>query len=133
MSFGQFAEVLTIARKVNNWEEDPVTGVKELWESTQSFKAVVPAGVRWFVLGGVVKRNVSSTVSISGYDSAGKIIFFFDTQSAAASTTGWPTPAKFPAGIIAIMDPGEWVRMIFGTAQDAGSNASCVVLEIPYP
>lgn len=121
------ARLLTVTKKVNNYALDATGG--GLWISTTEFRVTCPADKRWFLVGGVVKRNVSST--LIGYirDVSDNLLFKLCDESAAASTTSFPE-ADYQIGTMPIMDAGEDLTLIFGTAQDAGSRASCVVLEI---
>lgn len=120
---------LHYAKLVDNYEI--YTGVADIyWESTQSFKAIVPAAKRWFVIGGVVKRDNSSTLDVSAYNAANKMIAKLDYQSAAASTTGYPNYTKMFMGQYLVLDAGMYVRMIFGTAQSTAAEANVLVLEV---
>lgn len=136
MSFGQFAEVLTIARKVDNWEED-ATGATALWPTDKLYKAEVPAGKRWFFFGGIVNRDVPSTVTAYIRDSANENIRILDDFSSASGMSSYPSNSE--GGInpqmcgFIIMDPGDYVALVFGTSQTAAAYASAQVLEIPYP
>ena len=131
MSRGISAELLTFARKLNNWEEDPVTGLKVLWTSTTHFIAEVPADKRWFLFGGVADRNVSSTLYAYVKDASDEIILLLAYHSAGTSMASYPIEANVGKTIFPfVMDEGEYVDLTFGTAQDAGSKASCVVLEV---
>lgn len=123
------ANLLTTAKKIDNYEIDPVTGDKVLWTSTIAYKATVPAGKRWFFLGGIVDRNVSSTVNGHIRNSADKYLRTLIEEAAGTGEKfypeyiyGWPTPI--------VMDVGDYIHLHFGTAQDAGSWATAQVLEI---
>lgn len=122
-------DLLTVAKKINHYEIDPVTGLQVLWVDTTHFTATVPTGKRWFVLGGVVNRNVSSTVIVVLRDSANKTIGYLLDEGAATGTKTFPEP-DFQIGRDGILDAGEDFYMLFGTAQDAGSFANCTVLEV---
>jgi len=122
-------ELLTIARKLNNYEIDPVTGLKVLWTSTTEYKAVVPIAKRWFVMGGLANRNVSSTVNVRVHNSSDAIFGTLAIVTAAAGPATYPSAAFF-IGTPWVLDAGEYVLISFGTAQDAGSYCSCVVLEV---
>jgi len=129
-----YAELLTLAKKFNNYEIDPVTGLKVLWLSTTSFRAVVPTGKRWFVIGGVVNRNVSSTLTITIRDSSNALILRIQYLAAATGISLWPSTYSDIANMDIVnpipLDAGEYFDLLFGTAQDAGSYASCMVLEV---
>lgn len=117
------------AKKIDNYEIDPVAGLKVLWTSTIAFKATVPAGKRWIFLGGIVDRNVSSTLTGHIRSKADKYLRTLIEETAATGEKfypeyvyGWPTPI--------IMDAGDYIHLHFGTAQDAGSWATAQVLEL---
>lgn len=126
------AELLTLAVKLNNYDLDATAG--GLWTSTTVYQATVPAGKRWWVLGGVLNRDVSSTALVQARDSAAAVIFQFASEGAAATLTVWPNrtasagfgdcPRPFP------LDPGEMIRITLGTAQSTAAFATCVVLEV---
>lgn len=124
-------ELLTIARKINNYEIDPVGGVKVLWTSTTEYKAVVPTGKRWFLYGGIFNRSVNSTASVYLYDSSDDILLHLDTFAAGTGLGAYPNVAR-TANIIFpwVMDAGEYVKISLGTAQDASAYATCMVLEV---
>lgn len=125
-------EDLTFAKKVNNYEADATSGT--LWTSTQTFEAVVPGGKRWFVLGGQVTRDVSSTVIITSRDIADKIIHMIYSAGAGTGTNSFPntvaSASTFPFAEPLRLDAGEYILMSFGTAQGATAHASCAVLEV---
>lgn len=124
------------ARKVNNYIEDATdnAATNAKFTSTTAQEYTVPAGKRWFVLGGYVKRDASSTLAVVAYDVSDKIIMYFDYQAAATGQTAWPCQdahdrAVNPSYPI-ILDAGEYVGISFGSAQGAGAEASCIILEI---
>lgn len=123
------AELLTLAKKINNYEIDPITGVQVLWIDSTHFTGTVPLNKRWFVLGGVVNRNVSSTVIVALRDSSNATICHLLDEGAAMGLKTFPEADK-QIGRDWILDAGEDFYMLFGTAQDAGSYANCVVLEV---
>lgn len=122
-------EVQTIGKLVTNYEIDPVTGLKVLWLSTTSYRAVVPTGKRWVLLGGMINRAVSSTYSIHIYDDTPLITARLDNQGAATGITAFPS-STYQTGEAYKLDPGWYIDIAFGTAQDAGSYATCLVLEV---
>ncbi|GAI69232.1 unnamed protein product [marine sediment metagenome] len=122
-------ELLAIARKVDNYENDPVAGLKVLWTSTTVFQATCPAGKRWFLLGGYIDRDVAATCVVRIRDSAAN--FLRSLSDAAASTVRIPLiENEFAQTGIFILDPGDYVHVYFGVAQGAAAFASCQVLEV---
>lgn len=121
--------LLALARLVDNYEIDPVTGLKVLWLSTTSYRAVVPTGKRWILLGGLVNRNVSSTYSGHIYNSDNKAVMRIANQGAATGLHAYPE-SGFQTGEAYRLDSGWYLDLAFGTAQDAGSYATCMVLEV---
>lgn len=126
---------LHFARKVNNYDIDATAG--GLWTSTTTYRATVPALKRWFVIGGFVNRSVNGTLVVRSYNAAGAIIAMHDSQAAATGGTAYPSTQastyiqqKTANGFMAILDPGEFVELTFGNAQDAAAYASCIVLEV---
>ncbi len=120
------------AVKQNNYDIDATAG--GLWTNDQTYQATVPDGKRWIVLGGIINRDVSSTLTVRAYDGT-NIIHQYCSQGAATSVTTWPSNvndvntrngAAFPF----ILDEGEFIRIYFGTAQTGGAYCTCVVLEI---
>lgn len=123
------AELLTLAKKLNNYEIDPVTGLKVLWVDTTHYKVVCPAAKRWFLISGVVNRNVSSTVNVTLHNVGDVAIDTLLVEGAAAALNSYPE-AAYQVGAQRVLDAGEYIQAYFGTAQDAGSWATCVVLEV---
>lgn len=123
------SDLLTLARKVNNYEIDPVGGLKVLWIDTTHFTGTVPLYKRWIVLGGIINRNVNSTVIVALRDVSNNTITHLLDEPAATGLKVYPE-SDFQIGRDWILDPGEDFYMLFGVAQDAGSYANCVVLEV---
>lgn len=121
--------LLTKASLVDHYEIDPVTGLKVHWLSTTSYRAVVPTGYRWVLLGGLVNRNVSSTYSAHIYNAAAKAVMRVANQGAATGLHAYPE-SGFQTGEAFRLDAGWYLDLAFGSAQDAGSYATCLVLEI---
>ena len=126
-------DLLTVARKLNNYEADATGGT--LWTSTTTFRATCPVGKRWFLLGGVVLRDVSATCAIMLYDAANKIIQRIASETAGTTAFAYPSQtavaaAQAPVGTLLILDVGEYLQMTFGAAQSTAAYASCVVLEV---
>lgn len=124
---GIYTELLTLAKKHNNYAVDATGG--GLWVNTTHYIAEVPASKRWFVLGGVINRAVSSTVYVISRDTADKEIIRHLDEGAATGLKTWPE-ADFSSGNPIILDASEQIYMHFGTAQDASSYATCIVLEV---
>ena len=126
-------DLLTLAKKIDNYEID-ATGGTARWTTDKIYKNVVPAGKRWFVMGGVVNRDVASTFTVRIYNSGDKIVQHLDTQSAATGLSSWPSnvaSAAVDAGAWPKpLDAGDYVQVTFATSQTAGAYASCVVLEV---
>lgn len=124
------ADAIHFAKKVNN-RLSPAS----VWDSVTQHQFVVPGGKRWIVIGGAINRNAAETVSTAAYDLADNIIVQIDYQSAAASTTVWPSTAasgaipQFPFGGL-VLDSGEYIRLTFGGNQGAGAWITCMVLEL---
>ncbi len=120
-------------RIVTNYDIDATGG--GLWTSTQHYIATVPAGKRWFLLGGKINRGVSSTISIDAYDVGAIPMFFLDAQAAATGGSAWPsTQAAVTTlqnqGHPIVLSAGQYIDIYFGVAQNASSYCSCVVLEV---
>lgn len=119
------ALLLTLAKKDNNY----VATAAAFSDSTTLHKATVPAGKRWFLIAGYVKRDAAATLIITLRDSAGANIGKILDE--AAGTTGVAYPeADFQVGTAYILDEAEWIQFDFGVAQGAGAYLSCMVLEV---
>ncbi len=119
---------LANAKKVDNYEAD-ATGATALWPDTTHYKATCPAGKRWVLIGGVVKRDVSSTLDMYVRSSATEALLQLDIQTAATGYSAYPNYLRSDAKTLIVLDPGDYVEALFGTAQGAGAIASCQVLE----
>ena len=125
-------DLLTVAKKITNYDVDATAG--GLWTSDKIYQVTVPAGKRWFLVGGFVGPDVSSTCVINAYNAGAGVIF--SLANAAAGTAR----VAFPSGVSAtqhgnygghvVLDTGEYVRATLGTSQTGGAEASCVVLEV---
>lgn len=134
MSQGQFDEIL-YCHKVNNYIEDAtdIAAGNDKFDSDQLATMIVPAGKRWILLGGVVNRDASSTLTIYVKDASDNIIHLVLYSGATAALTTWPDNADSEKTYIfhpIILDVGEYVEFSFGAAQGAGAFLSCVVLEV---
>lgn len=117
-----------VARRVNNYELD-ATGATALWPDTTHYKAEVPAGKRWFLLGGIFYRNAAVTATTYVRDSSDNIIGQLGYEGAGATRGSYPEEAQ-AKGTGWVLDPGEYVDITFSGALDATAYASCCVLEI---
>jgi len=125
------AELLTVARKLDNYEIDPVGGLKVLWTDTTHYNAVVPAGKRWFLFGGYGARDVVATAKIYCFNLNDKLVLKLGDFAAGAAGLWYPTTAE--TGNIVFpypLDAGEYVQILFSVAQTAGAYATCFVLEV---
>jgi len=132
-----FAELLTLAKKVNNYIEDATdnAATNAKFTSTTTQEWTVPTGKRWFVLGGNFNWNVSATAIFQAHDSSDKIIGTLMKTTAITGDHPWPSilSSVMVSGDHAspwILDAGEYVKVTAGAAQGATATASCVVLEI---
>lgn len=125
-------DLLTITQKLNNYAKDATgsgaTGTT-YWINTTHYRAIVPVNKRWFVIGGMVNRAVSSTVVVDLRDTGSDTMHRLMTETAAANLLAYPATA-FQLGRGYVLDAGEEIYMTFGTAQDANSWVTFVVLEI---
>lgn len=133
----RWIDLMVVGKKVNNYiidaTDNAATNAKFTGDQAQEY--TVPAGKRWFFLGGHVNRDVSSTLSIYIKDSGDDNMYFLATFAAGTGFVAYPptaqasTVSQFP-GMPIIMDEGEYVDIDFGTAQTGGATASCVVIEV---
>ena len=129
-----FAELLTVAKLVDNYEID-ATGTTAKWPTDKLYKAIVPAGKRWFFMGGAFKRDVASTSEVVIKNASDELVYQLDSFGSATTMAAYPsTTAQIntlarPLGPI-IMDAGGYVQLSFATSQTAGAHASCNVLEV---
>lgn len=124
-------DLLTHAKKVDNYEEDATSGT--LWTSTTTFKVICPSTKRWFLIGGAAFRKQSSTMSAQIRNGADKVILYLGEHAAGATICGYPATTGGLTGVpttMPVLDAGDYVLLTFGTAQDSDSWATCVVLEI---
>lgn len=124
-----FAELLTLARRITNYDKDGTAGGR--WITTTNYTCTVPAGKRWYLFGGNINRAPSSTCSGAIYDSGDAIIHLLCDYSAGTGSTAYPETANVGNLVMPIpMDEGDYFKMAFGTAQDANAYGTCLVLEI---
>lgn len=133
MSFGQFAEVQTIARKVSEHLLDATS----TWDSTTTHKITVPADTRWFLLNVYVWRTVSSTAHLQHKNAADKVLSELIYSAATTGGLGLPNGIGAVRSIQLfyplVMDAGEYISFLFSVAQDATAYIAYSYLEIPYP
>lgn len=120
-------ELLTIARKLNNYSVDATGGAP--WTDTQNFILTCPVNKRWILLGGMVNRSDSSTVVLDIKDSGAVSIDRLLDEGAATGLTPYPESSFF-TGTPRILDAGESVSAYFGVAQGAAAYITVVVLEV---
>lgn len=121
-------DLLTVAKKLNHYEEDATAGGTH-WIDTTHYKVVCPSTKRWFLIGGHVARDVSSTVIGYILNSSDEIIVKVLDEGAATTSKMYPESA-YHVETMHIIDGGEYLQMSFGTAQGASAKATCIVLEI---
>lgn len=131
-----YLDLLELGEKVNNYISDATdngTG-NDKFDSTILMEYEVPSGKKWIVIGGIVNRDVSSTMSVRAYNSSDEIIHQFISEGAATGITTWPhttgTTGNMQGVRAIILDEGDYVKLTFGTAQGASAEASCVVVEV---
>ena len=114
---------------VDTGTTDPGNGA---WDSTTVMTWTVPAGKRWFFIGGTVQNNVDHTVDVDLLDAAGEIAYGL----ASIAAPGAGVRVQFPDSDIAYvhrpipMGAGWAVEMTMGAAQGAPANANITVLEV---
>ena len=128
-----FAELLTVAKKIDNYAADATGG--GLWTSTTTYEVTVPAGKRWFLLGGVIKPDTSATTSTTAYNAADEPLYKIGYQAAGTNLQAMlKQTADYnhanPHGHPLVLDAGDYVDVEFGAAQGASAYCSCVVLEV---
>lgn len=105
-------------------------------ESDKHHKCTVPAGKRWFLIGGHVTRSQSSTLDVTMKASSDENLWYFCDEAAATSFINYPniaTTATFLRGTPPfpfVMDAGTYIDFLFGAAQAAGDTISCMVIEV---
>ena len=109
-----------------------VAATNAKWTSTTVQTWTVPAGKRWWFIGGSVKNSADATVTVDIYDKAAKVMF--GVCSIAAPGIG--VRVQYPDSDIGYvhrpipLDPGMAVKLTMGAAQGATAEATCVVLEM---
>lgn len=102
------------------------------WTSTTVQTWTVPAGKRWWFIGGSVKNSDDATVTVDIYDKSSKVMF--GVCSIAAPGAG--VRVQYPDSDIGYvhrpipLDAGMAVKLTMGAAQGATAEATCVVLEM---
>lgn len=126
-------DVMTYARKINN----QVTGGANFSDSTTLHKITVPAGKRWFFIGGRTLRDNASTLKIHIHDTSDEVLIQLLDDAAASTEECYPQgditiPANLHAtGLVKwILDAGEYFKFEYGAAQAGASEITCVVLEV---
>jgi len=83
----------------------------------------VPAGKRWFVLGGYAERDQNATLDIWATDTSDKIIWGRDQEAAGVTNIGWNVPG------LLVLDATDKFVYTWGAAQTT-PEISLLVLEI---
>ena len=102
------------------------------WTSTTVQTWTVPAGKRWWFIGGSVKNSADATVTVDIYDKAGKVML--GVCSIAAPGAG--VRVQYPDSDIGYvhrpipLDTGMAVKLTMGAVQGAAAEATCVVLQM---
>ena len=118
-----------LGRRLTNY----VKGGASFSDSTSLHKIEVPAGKRWFVLGGMVSRDQAATLSVSANDAAGNKLL--QIAYGAAATTGWAIPnntadslhlRNFPL----VLEAGETINFSFGAAQSTNAIITMFITEV---
>lgn len=124
------ADLLTLAKKVDNYEI--YTGVADVyWLTTTNFRAVVPAGKRWFLFGGNCDRENSSTFTAYVKNSGDNILLTLAYSAATTGHSAFPVAAYAGSHVFPYpLDADDYVDLIFGTAQSTAAYCSILVLEV---
>ena len=104
------------------------------WDSTTVQAYTVPAGKRWYVYGGTVKRDTATgtaTLDVSIYDSAAHLVLTLATAADATTLVIYPVAATVGHYTLPfILDEGWTVTITIGEAQGAAAYATCHVLQM---
>ena len=102
------------------------------WTSTTVQTWTVPAGKRWWFIGGSVKNSVNATVTVDILGKAAETMY--GLCSIAAPGAG--VRVQYPDSDIGYvhrpipLDEGMAVKLTMGAAQGAAAEATCVVLQM---
>lgn len=122
-------DLLTKTKKLNNYDIDATAG--GLWETDKVYKAEVPTGKRWHLFGGIIFRDVASTMTAAIFDSADNIILYIADHGSGAGIAYYPESTNVGSVIFPWpMDPGEYLKATMGTSQTGSAYGTCVVLEV---
>lgn len=95
------------------------------WDSTTEHTVVVPANERWFLLGGVVNKDVSATQIVTIENAADQVIRSLCVHSAAAGKGEFPSINSSVSNAAPvpyyIMDAGMKLHIVIGAAQGVGA------------
>lgn len=97
------------------------------WDSTTQHVITVPAKKRWYLQYGRINRDVSSTLDISLRDTANSYFQLIATAAAGTSGVNFPEPKD---SRVYILDPGDDVIFVFGTAQSTAAYIHMRALEV---
>lgn len=119
-------DLLLLARKVTINLVNSAT-----WDTTILYEWIVPTAKRWFVMGGMINRDVNATVTVDAVDASDNSYFNLLAEAAATGVHEWPDVGKinWPHAPL-ILDPTEKIRFAFGVAQGATAYLRGMVLEI---
>ena len=103
-------------------------------ESEQQHKITVPAGKRWLLWGGHVKRDANATMGIQINNSSDQMIHYLHYRAAAAETVGYGGgfhgTANAQGTIPVPMKAGDYLQFDFGANQAATASISAIVTEV---
>ena len=125
-----FTELLTVAKKITTFLENATT----VFDSTTSHKLTCPTDKRWFLLGGMTSRDISSTLDVVIRNTDDEIVSWLEDTAAGTGTTSFPSSVAATKHMIVthppVLDAGEYIEWMFGTAQDTAAIITCHVLEV---
>lgn len=133
MSKGLSKTDLLAAPKVNNY----ILGATNFSQDTSTHLWTVPAGKRWYLIAGGIKRDAAQTCVVHIEDASAKLYYRLSAVAAGTSWVGFPNDEtegcpKGHEAVPIIIDAGEIIRVTFGGAQGAAASISCIVLEVPH-
>lgn len=118
---------LARARKVEIYLLDATS----TWDATTNHKWTVPAGKRWFVIGGNVKRDANETLYVTCHNSSDEQILQLVSEAAATTLKAWPeSDYAIWGGTPIVLDAGDYIYFLCGGAQGAAAYISGWVLEV---
>lgn len=121
-----------LARKIDTFEFYAAAGTT-YWLSTTSYRAVVPTGKRWKLLYGFAHPNASATVTVYLYNSDDEVLGSIAAVAAGTALVAIPNTAASSGTLKSehiILNPGGYVQVTFGAAQNTSSYANLSFLEV---